>query len=109
MSDSVNHSFLRKLRCLSFAEGVSTLVLFGIAMPLKYAAGMSLAVTIVGSLHGFLFVALAFMLMAGIHRVPIPTGKALMGIVAAVVPFGPFIYDRQLKALDERCDIEDAE
>ena len=103
MSDSVNHSFLRTLRRLSFLEGISTLVLFGIAMPLKYAAGMPTAVSIVGSLHGFLFVALVVMLMVAINRVPLPAGKAMMGVVAAIIPFGPFIYDRQLKMLDKAC------
>ena len=51
-------SFIRALRTLAIIEGVSTLVLFGIAMPLKYFAGLPLAVRIVGSLHGALFVAL---------------------------------------------------
>ena len=46
--------FLSRLRRLGFAEGVSTLVLFGIAMPLKYLADMPMAMRIVGSLHGFL-------------------------------------------------------
>ena len=41
-------TFLRMLRQLAIIEGISTLVLFGIAMPLKYFAGMPLAVTIVG-------------------------------------------------------------
>lgn len=71
-------------------------------MPLKYMADMPLAVRIAGSLHGFLFVALAIMLMASIKRVPLAPAKALLGIVAAIIPFGPFIYDRQLADLESR-------
>ena len=89
-------TFLTFLRRLSFIEGTSTLVLFGIAMPLKYMAGMPMAVKVVGSLHGFLFVGLAFMFMAAITRIPIASKVAFVGILAAIVPFGPFIYDRWL-------------
>jgi integral membrane protein len=89
-------SFLRALRLLAIVEGVSTLVLFGIAMPLKYFAGMPLAVRIVGSVHGALFVALVVMLLLAIRKVPIPLGLAAAGIAAAVVPGGPFLLDRHL-------------
>ena len=64
--------FIPMLRLLSLIEGVSTLILFGIAMPLKYAAGMPLAVTIAGTVHGALFTALALMLLIAIRQVPLP-------------------------------------
>ena len=89
-------SFIRALRTLAIIEGVSTLVLFGIAMPLKYFAGLPLAVRIVGSLHGALFVALVLMLMLAVRRVPISPALAAAGIAAAVVPGGPFLLDRHL-------------
>ena len=91
--------FLRKLRVLGVIEGTSTLVLFGIAMPLKYFADMPMAVRIVGSLHGILFVALAIACCMAIKRVPISRGLAAAGIFGAVVPFGPFIVDRWLEKL----------
>ena len=89
-------SFIRALRTLAIIEGVSTLVLFGIAMPLKYFAGLPLAVRIVGSLHGALFVALVLMLLMAVRRVPISPALAAAGIVAAIVPGGPFLLDRHL-------------
>lgn len=94
-------TFLRMLRQLAIIEGISTLVLFGIAMPLKYFAGMPLAVRIVGSIHGFLFIALVVMLLLAIRKVPISMGMAAVGIVAAVVPGGPFLLDRRLSQLGE--------
>ena len=96
MSSTVDHTFLRRLRTLGTVEGISTLILFGIAMPLKYLAGMPMAVRIAGSIHGGLFVSLAVMFLLGIHRIPIPRRLAAVGIVAAVFPFGPFIMDRRL-------------
>ena len=95
MSD-IDTRFLDRLRLFGRIEGVSTLVLFGIAMPLKYAAGMPMAVSIVGSLHGFLFVGLCVMLMLAIAKVPISAGLAFGGMLAAIVPFGPFVYERWL-------------
>ena len=97
----MNAPFLRRLRTLSFVEGVSTLVLFGIAMPLKYRWGMPLAVRIVGSAHGVLFMLLVLQLYRAIRIVPIQRKTAAMCMVAAVVPFGPFIADRWLKAAGE--------
>ena len=85
------------LRLLSLIEGVSTLILFGIAMPLKYAAGMPLAVTIAGTIHGALFTALAFMLLIAIRKVPISVPVAAAGLAAAVLPGGPFLFDRKLR------------
>ena len=95
-------TFVRALRHLAVVEGVSTLVLFGIAMPLKYFAGMPLAVRIAGSLHGALFVALVLMLLLAIRKVPISPRLAAAGIAAAVVPGGPFLLDRHLARLDAR-------
>jgi integral membrane protein len=93
-------TFIRALRHLAFIEGISTLVLFGIAMPLKYFAGMPLAVRIAGSLHGALFVALVLMLLLAIRKVPISPALAAAGIAAAVFPGGPFLFDRRLAPLD---------
>lgn len=93
-------TFVRALRQLAVIEGISTLVLFGIAMPLKYFAGMPLAVRIVGSLHGALFVALVLMLLVAVRKVPISLGLAAAGIAAAIIPGGPFLLDRHLARLE---------
>lgn len=98
---TLDHSFLRRLRTLSLVEGVSTLLLFGVAMPLKYFADMPLAVTIVGSLHGFLFIAVVAMFLIARWKVPIPARLTIAGIVGSIVPFGPFFVDRQLAKLGE--------
>lgn len=93
-------SFLRALRQLAIVEGISTLVLFFVAMPLKYLAGMPLAVTVVGSVHGFLFLALVVMLGLAIWKVPISWGLAAAGVAAAILPGGPFLLERRLARLD---------
>ena len=58
---------------------------------------MPLAVTIAGTIHGALFTALALMLLIAIRRVPLPVSVAAIGLVAAVLPGGPFLFDRTLR------------
>ena len=101
MTVNIDSQFLNRLRLLSIVEGTSTLLLFGIAMPLKYFADMPLAVRIVGSLHGLLFVCLAIVFLLAIRRAPISKELATVGIIAAVLPFGPFVFDRWLAELDK--------
>jgi integral membrane protein len=92
----IDYRYLRRLRLLGTIEGISTLILFGVAMPLKYAADTPLAVTIAGSIHGFLFIALVSVFVRGIDRIPISRRLAAAGVVGAVFPFGPFVVDRWL-------------
>jgi integral membrane protein len=92
----IDQAYLTSLRVLGRIEGTSTLLLFFVAMPLKYLGGIPVAVTIAGSIHGMLFLTLVWRFFAGIERVPIPRSLALQGIIAAVIPFGPFILDSRL-------------
>lgn len=96
---TVDQRLLHRLRLLGLIEGVSTLVLFGIAMPMKYFGDTPRAVAIAGPVHGALFVALVGMFVWAVRRVPIPWGLALGGIFGAVVPGGPFVVDRWLRKL----------
>ncbi len=99
MSKYIDTQFLRKLRILAFFEGISTLILFGVAMPLKYFGDMPIAVTIAGSIHGALFILLSSMSLIAINKVPIGFRLGISVLVGAVVPFGPFVVDRSLKKL----------
>lgn len=82
-------------RKVAFAEGMSFLVLLGIAMPLKYFADMPMAVTIVGGLHGVLFV--AFFVLA--REVKVDFKKDFKWLVkaglASILPFGTIILDKE--------------
>jgi len=101
---AINYAFLRKLRWMGFIEGISTLILFFVAMPLKYLADTPIAVEIAGSIHGGLFVCLVLMLAISIWRVPLNVSISLMGVLAAVIPFGPFVYDRWLHKIAGHVD-----
>lgn len=88
---------IARLRRIGLAEGVSFLVLLGIAMPLKYWAGMPMAVKIVGWAHGGLFVLLVLALAHAKMQARWSIGYAAMIFLAALLPFGPFVIDRRLQ------------
>lgn len=96
----MSKSSVHWLRILALTEGVSFLLLLGVAMPLKYAAGMPEAVKIVGWIHGILFVALCFLLLKVTIEERWPLTRSAMVFIAALLPFGPFVIDRRLKNLE---------
>jgi integral membrane protein len=85
------------LRRIAFMEGISFLVLLCIAMPLKYWAGVPLAVKIVGWAHGILFISLLLALAQAKRRARWSVGYAGWVVIAALLPFGPFVIDRRLQ------------
>jgi integral membrane protein len=88
---------IRRFRYVSLAEGVSYLVLLGIAMPLKYAAGMPGAVRVVGMAHGVLFVAYVVALAWAARAARWPISKSAVAMVASIVPLGAFWLERRLR------------
>lgn len=108
-----------RVRAAGLVEGVSALILFFIAMPLKYAppAGSETAalgkdvVFWVGAIHGGLFIAYAVITFVAWGQGALRAKHVGMAAVASVVPFGPFVIDRKLKAVENpqpRPDAADA-
>mgnify|MGYP001569410129 CR=1 FL=1 len=85
-----------RLRIIAFLEGVSFLVLLGIAMPLKYYAGMPLAVKIVGMAHGVFFILFIFSLMDVKISHRWGFGKIIIAFIASLLPFGTFVLDARV-------------
>lgn len=91
-----------RLRTMGFLEGMSLLILLFIAMPLKYMANIPMAVTIVGSIHGGLFV-LYILVLAYVTFVLRWSAKwAAAGLVVAFIPFGNFFYDLGLRSYEKK-------
>lgn len=90
---------LTLLRAAGLAEGVSFLLLLGIAMPLKYLGGMPQMVRVAGSLHGLLFVVYVGVVLHVAVALRWPLRRVAAAFVAAVLPFGPFVLDAHLRRL----------
>lgn len=88
---------LGQFRIVSIAEGISYLVLLFIAMPLKYWADIPMAVRIVGSAHGFLFIVYMVALMRVWVAQEWKIWKVLLAFFLSLVPFGAFGFEVPLK------------
>lgn len=89
-------SALARFKFIGMLEGASFLILLLIGMPLKYIAKMPEAVYITGSLHGFLFVLYMIALLLAWNKEKWPFKTAFFAGMAAVLPLGPFMFDRWL-------------
>lgn len=96
------HSPIDRLHLASLLDGFSYLVLLGIAMPLKYLADQPLAVRLVGSVHGFLFLALCACLLEVLLRKRLSFAWGTLVFLCALLPLAPFLLDRKLKRLGRR-------
>jgi integral membrane protein len=85
----------RRFHQVGRIEGTSLLVLLFVAMPLKYLAHQPLAVTVVGSLHGLLWVVYMLMLAHLWFTAKWPLTTAVVAGVASVLPFGPWWFERR--------------
>jgi integral membrane protein len=76
------------------------LLLLGVAMPLKYFAGMPQAVKVAGWLHGLLFMVFCMVLLEAHTSQKWPMRWSGLLLLAALLPFGPFLIDGRLKRAD---------
>jgi integral membrane protein len=90
-----------RLRTIGLIEGISFLVLLGAAMPLKYFAGLPQAVTAVGWLHGLLFITFCIALTQAHQEAKWTVWRSGVVLIAALLPFGPFVIDGRLRREDE--------
>lgn len=86
---------LKAFRLISISEGISLLLLFGIAMPLKYLFDSPLLVEIVGMLHGLLFITYVIFSIVYKFKVNWKISQLAIVIIASVVPFGTFYVDKK--------------
>ncbi len=92
---------LGRLRLIGFLEGVSFLLLLGVAMPLKYLAGQPEAVSVVGMAHGVLFLLYLVATVQAALEFQWTWTRTLLIAGASLLPFGPFYADaRWLKPLE---------
>lgn len=94
-------SSIKLLRRVGLYEGISFLVLLGIAMPLKYAADMPMAVKVVGWAHGVLFMLFLFALWQAQRAWKWDLEKTAWSFMASILPFGTFVVDARIWRKEE--------
>jgi len=90
------HTPLGRLRVIGLWEGISFLVLLGIAMPLKYFAGWPDAVRVVGMAHGILFMLYVVATVQAALEYNWPFKRTALVLAASVLPGGPFVVDAKI-------------
>jgi integral membrane protein len=88
---------LKTLTIVGYLEAVSFLLLLGVAMPLRHYFDISEPVRYVGMAHGILFMAFLVVLMSTASKIKMPLWGMPLGVISALLPFGPFAFDRLLK------------
>jgi integral membrane protein len=96
MISSLFKTSLGRLRIIAFVEGISYLLLLGIAMPLKYIVGIPQPVRVIGMAHGVLFVLFIILLLQVTIEKNWSIKKSILSFLSSLVPFGTFYADAKL-------------
>ena len=91
------HDPLRLVRAVGMLEGISYLLLLGVALPSKYGLGLPLGVRILGAVHGLLFVLYGAAVLRAAWRLGWPLEQTLEVLAMALVPGGTFWLDARLR------------
>jgi len=90
---------IRKLIKVSIIEGISLIILFFIAMPLKYIWGYKIATLIFGSIHGILWLYFLKVLYDAKKEHNFNNKLVFELILFSVIPFGFIAMERKLSKL----------
>ncbi|MBE8720110.1 DUF3817 domain-containing protein [Sphingobacterium pedocola] len=88
---------LRIFQQIALWEAISTVILFFVAMPLKYFADVPEAVRIAGSIHGFLVVIFVILLVACWQTYNWKFSKVLTYFVLSLIPIVSFWVEKDVK------------
>lgn len=93
-----------RLRLTGLLEGISLLLLTGVAVPLKYAAGDPSLVKLIGPVHGLLFLLFVVQtLSVGVEYKWSFRSTTWKVLLACIIPFGTFYIDQKiLKHIDNQ-------
>ena len=87
---------LGRLRVIGWWEGISFLLLLGVAMPLKYFAGWPHGVRVVGMAHGVLFLLYVFAAIQAALEHNWTWKRTALVLLASILPAGPFVIDARI-------------
>lgn len=89
-------SNLGRLQIVAFLEGLSFILLIGIAMPLKYYFGYEHATQGIGMIHGLLFISYVVMVFPVRSDLNWSWSRTFIVFLAAVVPLGTFVAEYKI-------------
>lgn len=93
----INETLIRKLINISIIEGISLIILVFIAMPIKYILHYPIAVRIMGSIHGILWLIFLYILYRNVKENELDKNTVIKLVIFSVIPFGFFYIEKLLK------------
>lgn len=87
---------MKNLRIMSLLEGTSLLLLLFIAVPLKRLLDMPEAVSIIGPIHGILFILFNLLLLIMVIKSQLKISHAIIGFIASLIPFGSYVFKAKI-------------
>lgn len=92
----VIQSHLGRLRIIGFLEGISFILLVGIAMPLKYIGGYTHATWDIGMIHGVLFISYIIAVIPVKFDLNWNLKTTFLVLLASLLPFGTFVAEYKI-------------
>jgi integral membrane protein len=91
----VEPAVLKRYRVMAYTTAVLLIVLVFVGVPLQVAGHPGVA-TVVGTLHGFLYIIYLFVAFQLTRTMHIPLFRTVLVLIAGTVPFGAIIAERRL-------------
>ena len=88
-------TLLNGFRIIALLEGVSYILLLGIATPIKYFAGDDTYVGLLGMPHGILFIAYIALAILIAKELKWDNKTLAIVLLASIIPFGTFYIERK--------------
>lgn len=102
--DKGQRATLARYRVMAYVVGVGLLVLVCVGVPLQYVAGKPAVVSVVGPIHGFLYIAYLLTVADLARRFGLRLGQVVALVAAGFVPFLAFVVERLTTKRIERTD-----
>ena len=100
------YTHLGRLRIIGFLEGISFILLVGVAMPLKYIGGYTHATWDIGMIHGVLFITYILAVIPVKFALNWNLKTTFLVLLASLLPFGTFVAEikifRRYKTLSNK-------
>ena len=90
------NSHLGRLRIIGFLEGISFILLVGVAMPLKYIGGYQHATWDIGMIHGVLFITYIIAVIPVKFDLNWNLKTTFLVLLASLLPFGTFVAEYKI-------------
>jgi integral membrane protein len=87
---------LTRYRVMAYVVGTALLALVFVAMPLKYLAHDESVISVVGPLHGSLYIVYLVVAFDLAHRNRWSVPQTLLLLLAGTVPFLTFVVERRI-------------